>query len=774
MRRKTLRMVPLLVALAVLVLAGASSQASTPGSRGEIMVFLDGQQLSFDVQPRMTGGRVLVPLRAIFAALGAEVQWDPASRSVSAKKGPTEIRLAVKSRTAYQDGQPVALDAAPTVVAGRTLVPVRFVGQALGAKVEWETASRTVKISTPAPDLPVVGSYENLKRLLQEAEPLATVMYGAANGVARKTEEAGAPQRAAPESAPTADYSRTNVQVEGVDEADIVKTDGRYIYRVTGHRVAVVQAYPVGEMQVVATLKFDQDFTPQELYVDSRYLVVIGTGGREVIPYDPGPQKKIAPEIYPPPPYQQPTVKAVIYDIRDKENIRQLREVALEGNYVSSRKIGPALYLVASQGINYYIMEQENEGVTPSYRDSAAGDEFTRIGYPQIYYFPGFTSPSYLIVAGLNLDRPEEKADISTYLGAGENIYASPDNLYVAVTRHIMVEAQPAPERGLIAPPADTGTAIYKFSLEAGRIIYQGRGEVPGTVLNQFSMDEYQGRFRVATTRGEVWRSDEHTSKNNIYILDKNLKLVGKLEGIAPGERIYSARFMGERAYLVTFQKVDPFFVIDLADPQNPKILGALKIPGYSDYLHPFDKNHIIGFGKETIELAPEGPRGETGETMAFYQGLKMAVFDVSDVEHPVEMFKEVIGDRGTDSELLHNHKALLFDRGRNLLAFPVTVMEIKDKAPVEQGGFPTYGEFTFQGAYVYNLDLEHGFTLKGRITHLDKEDYARAGNAWYDDSDKNVERAVYIGDVLYTLSPSMIKAHRLDTLEEIGSTTLP
>lgn len=160
-------------------------------------------------------------------------------------------------------------------------------------------------------------------------------------------------------------------------------------------------------------------------------------------------------------------------------------------------------------------------------------------------------------------------------------------------------------------------------------------------------------------------RSPAH-SWLNVYILDEALKVAGRIEDIAPGERIYSVRFMGDRAYMVTFKQVDPLFAIDLKDPKAPKILGALNIPGYSDYLHPYDGNHIIGFGKDTVEKG----------SMAYYQGMKPAVFDVSDVAHPKEKFKEIIGGRGTESELLHNHKALLFDREKNLLAFPVTVME--------------------------------------------------------------------------------------------------
>ncbi|MGI6778863.1 MAG: beta-propeller domain-containing protein [Acetivibrionales bacterium] len=464
-------------------------------------------------------------------------------------------------------------------------------------------------------------------------------------------------------------------------------------------------------------------------------------------------------------------MKTIIYDMTDREKLKKLREVEIEGNYVSSRKIGSELYIVSNKYIDYYSIQNSRENPVPSYRDTLDRDEFTSIDYGSIRYFPGIIQPNYLIVAGIDVNG-DSTANIGTYLGAGQNIYASAQNLYITAidfeNRDILPmggntdEAQIAPKLRVVPSYAEN-TIVYKFALKDAKATYLCKGVVPGRVLNQFSMDEYKGYFRIATTTGEVWRTDEQTSKNNLYILDDVLDITGKVEGMAPGETIYSVRFMGNRAYVVTFKTVDPLFVLDLKDPKNPSVLGALKIPGYSDYLHPYDENHIIGFGKDTVEV-----KGQ-----AYYQGMKLALFDVSDVKNPIQKYTEIIGGRGTDSELLSNHKALLFSKEKNLLAFPVTVMEAENTVDKSEWEFLQYGQFTFQGAYVYNLNLTDGFKLLGRITHMSEEDYIKAGNGWYE-SDKNVKRILYIDDTLYTLSNVMIKANSLLDMKDRGELKIP
>jgi uncharacterized secreted protein with C-terminal beta-propeller domain len=272
-------------------------------------------------------------------------------------------------------------------------------------------------------------------------------------------------------------------------------------------------------------------------------------------------------------------------------------------------------------------------------------------------------------------------------------------------------------------------------------------------------MDEHGGYLRVATT---AWNASAFASQqsNNVYVLDQKLDIYGRLQNLAPDESIYSARFMGSRCYLVTFKQVDPLFVIDLTDPAQPKVLGELKITGYSDYLHPYDENHIVGIGKET--------------DAGLYQGVKISLFDVSDVANPKEIAKYEIGDRGTDSPVLYDHKAFLFDRSKNLLVLPVSVAEIDQSDYV--GDLPSwaYGETVWQGAYVFDVSLERGLELRGKITHCDSQDSTKSAlSSYYGYSSCSIERSLYIGNVLYTVSDQKIGMNDLETLKELGEISL-
>jgi uncharacterized secreted protein with C-terminal beta-propeller domain len=541
------------------------------------------------------------------------------------------------------------------------------------------------------------------------------------------------------------DYSTTNIQVEGVDEADIVKNDGKYIYVVSGNKVVIISAYPADNMEVLSEINISGNENVGEIFVNWNKLVVF-TSKYSPIVY--GDVRCMAIGCIMPPYSNEQKTGVYIYDILDKQDPELDDSITLTGSYVSSRMIDNYVYLIANQ----YAYP---EGVLPAYEQDGKVEV---VNADEVYYSPiRDQSFQFTNILAINIDTGET-SEKTVLTGNSQTIFVSKNNIYTTYTKYAYYWTPDSTDQ--------EKTIINKFSIDQDQIKFLSSGEVPGHLLNQFSMDENQDYFRVATTLGEVWNS-EKPSTNNIYILDENLKVVGSLENLAPGEKIYSSRFMGDRAYLVTFKKVDPLFVISLEDPTNPEILGKLKIPGYSDYLHPYDENHIIGIGKEATDAGSDEVTGR-GLDFAWYQGVKIAIFDVSDVSNPIELHKEVIGDRGTDSEALYNHKAFLFNKEKELLVLPITLAEIQGEKTQDN----QYGEQVYQGAYVYNINLEDGFELQGRITHYNETDYAKMGYYFY--GDKSVSRSLYMDNTLYTFSPAMIKANDLGDLEEINSVKLP
>ncbi len=606
-------------------------------------------------------------------------------------------------------------------------------------------------------------SYEELKTAFDEAD------YGYRGGIMEDTAfgvpmaMAAGVQKSIDSESGSSDFSTTNIQVEGVDEADIVKTDGKYIYNFSDGKLVITDAYPIEGSKIVSETELE-GVRPTEMFVLGDKLLVFGSSqllyseenSSEKVGTAPEDSVGIAAEEIYYPYYGSNSVAVRLYNISDKSNPVLEKDLDFEGNYLTSRMIGDNVYFVVNSWPNYRECFEGDSCIIPMMAENGVEKrvaEATEIGY--INPMP---IRSFVTLGSINLDSGETEKE--TIAGDAQNVFASQDNIYLASTAWLPRETFIPEgtvvkdiERAIIGD--EETTIISKFGLVDGEIGYLGQGDVSGHVLNQFSMDEFEGNFRIATTLG--WNGS-----NALYVLNEDMKTIGKLEDLAPGESIYSARFMGPKAYIVTFKKVDPLFVIDVSDPTNPTVLGKLKIPGYSDYLHPIDEDHIIGIGKDTTESA----KGDFG----WYQGLKMAIFDVSDVENPVEMHKIVIGDRGTDSYALHDHKAFLYDKEKELLVLPITLAEIsqeaKDSSEAERRNWPEYGEYVFQGAFVFDVTLEDGFVERGRITHVTEEDELKRG--YYFDDVYSVKRALYIEDVLYTLSNNMLKANNLESLVEL------
>lgn len=555
-------------------------------------------------------------------------------------------------------------------------------------------------------------------------------------------------------------YSATNIQVAGVDEADIVKTDGKYIYVAATDAVYVLRATATGLDNYLAKITLDSKQTPRGLFVSGKQLVIFADSyGYGVMPMM---EDKMGAAI-------APTTRAQsysainVYDISNVEKPVLDRVVAVEGGYQTSRMIGSRVYLVGNYYPNYYqqVDVSQVEELIPRVSDSSrkAGSfsqgEFQQMAQCSEIAEFGDEGRNFITVVTLDLNNNQFLGK-QTLIGNAQTVYMSQDSLVLAATDYMQ---QPVVATDVqctiwgcppIAGQSDPRTILFKLKVTDSGIEFSASGAVPGTLLNQFSLDEHSGYLRVVTTI-DNWGVRENLSVNNLYVLDGTLSQVGAVEDLGKGERVYSARFMGDRAYMVTFRTVDPLFVIDLSKPTDPRVLGQLKIPGFSDYLHPYDDTHIIGFGKDTEETITGG---------VTTNGLKIALFDVTDPTNPVEVSKLILGGKYSDSNLLYDHKALLFDREKHLMVMPVTLYPTKDAAY-------NYNNPEFYGFVAMNIDLKSGISERGRVPA-----YKAANDQFYYYGNYN-QRSLYVGDVLFTWDGRALTASSLQDLHKLSQLVL-
>ena len=619
-------------------------------------------------------------------------------------------------------------------------------------EVEFEN-QKELKLTTFKTKDELVKKLENSRERINRKtifNSLGDLRYADSISIDSATQELSATENVAGDSGgqkSSDEYSETNTQVQGVDEADIVKTNGDYIYYLSNNTLKIINNKSEKlelEKEIDFKLKNDNDIyqRPRELYLSDDYIIVIATSSmsRPIIVEN----DMVTTYGFYRGFYDTTSTKVMIYDIN---NYDLVREIETEGSYCSSRKVDDDIYVISNKYV-YFYNDINPEDVVPLFKDTCVENGETKeVDITSIKCFPDIEDDdecSYMMITSFSLDNISEKANVETFIGTGEEIYCSKENLYVTKSSY----------PGWLRYDNTNGkTKIRKFAIYNGKIKYVAEGEVKGTLLNQFSMDEYDGNFRITTTKESSWNSD--TSENNLYVLNKDLKVIGKLEGLAKGERIYSTRFMGDKCYVVTYKTVDPLFVIDLSEPTNPEVLGELKIPGYSSYLHPFGENYLIGFGEDSIEKIVKNYDG-TERVTAYSTGLKLAIFDVSDYNNPKELDSVKIGGRGSYSELLYNHKSLLFKQDEGLFAFPVRLYD--ENAGTYENGVPLYGDLDFCGAVIFNIDTEKGITLLGKVSNENTE------NPY-----SNIERIIYIGDKLYTISSNMIKVLDMDTMKEVS-----
>lgn len=657
------------------------------------------------------------------------------------------------------------------------------------------------------------------------------------------------------------DYSQTNIQVAGVDEPDFVKNDGKYIYTISGNVLYILDAYPAENMKVISNISLNSYAT--NILVNDDKLVVFLQGYEQYNADDI--VEGVAEESivrclgYRCGGYSISKTIVNVYDISDRNEPKLESNYSFDGGYIGARMIGDNVYLISQQYLYNYGVPR------PIYSLNGIENE---VSISDIYYSDEYDENfAFTYVSAIDLKKQD--ANVKVYLlGTSSTIYVSESNIYLTSEKWLGYEKQIELKikEGIV--PMMSGnylesienilesddyahgkeqkvmkvvynyskslgyeeqsvfledlkksiekaeikiskeyekTNIHKIEINGLNIRYKATGEVPGHLLNQFSMDEYNGNLRVAVTTGG-WRA---ATLNHLYVLDKNLEIIGRVDDLAKGERIYSARFIGDKAYMVTFRQVDPLYVIDLSNPDEPEVLGYLKITGYSSYLHPYDENHIIGIGMEANE------QGRVS-------GVKIALFDVSDFYNPKESAKYEIKSGGdwswSSSEALYEHKAFLFDKENNLLVVPIQYSYyFGDKYR------------SWNGAYVFDIDF-NSIELKGKITHNEgykpkyisakeeaigaermrysseqtwvKEDYnewklyvndvaseqgsyyypgvmndkqidALPGGVDYESYDyswqRRIQRSLYMDSTLYTISQTMVKANDLSNLREVN-----
>ena len=552
------------------------------------------------------------------------------------------------------------------------------------------------------------------------------------------------------------EYSTTNIQVENVDEADITKTDGDYIYSLSENKVIITDVRDEAQIKKVAEIEqTDSNTFPTELILYQNKLIIISEKLKSTSSYFYNNNNK--------------TIVS-IYDISNKEQPKEIKNYQLEQAYYTSRCIDGKLYVIASGSLR----EENDEIVTYYYENGKQIDP----GYGSIKRIKDIDTDCQTILSMQNLNQIEQPVKVNSYLMNVENAYVSENNIYLLEEKYEGYNNVPKISsifgwKGILgAFPQEynrdeqigTYTNIYKFNLlEDGSIQYDKKAKEKGQTINQFSIDEYEGNLRIALYDSEGSR---------IAIFNNEMKKIGETPKLAEGEKMYSSRFLGNKAYLVTYKTVDPLFVVDLSNPRDPQVLGELKIPGYSTYLHPYDENHLIGIGMQTEEKVNRNSSGRIISTSSVITGMKMALFDVTDVNNPIQISDTIIGDSRTTSAILTNHKALLFSKEKELLAIPVNNytedFEVENTSNNYESIVNSYTDYkkdyVSEGYFVYNINLTNGFTLKGTITHEKTESkYA------YYNNDAKVLRELYKNDNLYTVSEDYIKVNRLNDLQEIS-----
>ncbi|WP_437529845.1 beta-propeller domain-containing protein [Sorangium sp. So ce726] len=595
------------------------------------------------------------------------------------------------------------------------------------------------------------------------------------------------------------EYSTTNTQEADVDEADFIKNDGENVYILAHGQFQIFDAWPAADMHRVASVAIEGE--PKKLFVHEKRALVYSSlspsssPDGEVSYYSSGEctygyDCEFTGDGTP--------LLVTELDISDLTAPAVVRTLKFSGSFLNARRIGTAVHtIVASpeptvQGLSTWpegldICSLSNQGVNPSTvaAVNSAYDKLLEknialidaapldIQMPSVedtVYRDGVASPSshtpfvacenfYLSNTGdgqsflsvVSTELGTEALGQTTIVGRPGAVYATADSLYVA-SRH-----QYGQTYGWFYDDGETtpdATTIHKFALSerAAPSVYLGSGVVKGRVLNQFALSEHEGYLRIATTTGHLPDPNTHNTVASLKQEGGELVVKGMVDQLAPGEDIRSARFYGDVGFVVTFKKTDPLYTIDFSDPEAPRVRGELKIPGFSTYMHMIDEGHVMSIGYDADD------QGD----FAWFQGIMLQIFDVTDLDAPKLTHKEVIGTRGSASDAATNHLAFNYFTQRGLLGIPMVICE--------GGSGGDFGDtMTFSGLLVYKVDTGAGFTSVGGVPHP-LPDASADGNGpscgnWWSSATSFVKRSVFMEDYVYSVSEDEIRVANISDL---------
>lgn len=506
-------------------------------------------------------------------------------------------------------------------------------------------------------------------------------------------------------TAQSTDYTDTNVRTEGVGEADIVKTDGRYIYEYDSYTEHLV-FYSVedGSIEKVGRINVLQDdYSFSEMYIYGDRLILLGTDTKSSY-YDTNAATVIR-----------------IYDISDKGEPEYVDEIRQAGWYDTSRMVDGALYTFSRKSFDLdKLSRKKYDTYIPEVDGELLEDD-------ELFIENNVYQAEYEVVTSVDVDKAEIIDRLGVY-GGSTTVYMSGENIYFVDYQYDWTTFT----------YKDSGV-VARISYDDGDMVYEAKGNFPGNILNDYSIDEYDGYLRLVTT----YRDTDYVQKNGLYILDMNLDKVSVIKGLGEGETIKSARFMGDTGYFVTFRNTDPLFAVDLSDPENPEIMDYLKIPGFSAYLHPYGEDRMLGIGYDTNENGIQ-------------KSIKLTMFDTSDPTDIRELDTKVIYDY-RNASVLNDRNALMYNQNDGSFGFASTYEWDLDEWEYDY----EYMEEYYGDDYLEGIDTEKEIGEYYQVyTYDEDKGFICRMDEMLDDSasymDVNNTRGIVIGDYLYVVTPGV------------------